>query len=321
IFDDDDDVDSDVDGDNKASDSERTDSDEDVNSNLNQNDDEEEEYEEEYVRNPENFEFTNDEEEYEELYKDVNVRLRDVEHSEEGKEDVEKTDAGDDDGTQETTYEQVKDDEHVMLTTIHDIQKTEVPLQSSSISFDFATQFLNLDNPSPADTEINSMMNINVYHGEPSTQTLPLLTIPVTVIPETSSAATSTIPPPIPPFTPIPQTSTPTPAPTTEPTTTLIPALPDFSSLFRFNQIVSILERDLSQLKQVDYSAQLLETIKSQIPAMVDAQLSTRREDSIQKAFRSYTAEFEKKAQGEKKRYIDLVEKSVKDINKDEVKR
>ncbi|GKD94318.1 hypothetical protein Tco_1374155 [Tanacetum coccineum] len=137
--DDDDDVDSDADGDNKASDSERTDSDEDVNSNLNQNDDEEEEYEEEYVCNPKNFEFTNDEEEYEELYKDVNVRLRDVEHSEEGKEDVEKTDVGHDDGTQETTYEQVKDDEHVMLTTVHDIQKTEVPLQSSSISSDFAT--------------------------------------------------------------------------------------------------------------------------------------------------------------------------------------
>ncbi|GKC84784.1 hypothetical protein Tco_1140501 [Tanacetum coccineum] len=53
---------------------------------------------------------------------------------------------------------------------------------------------------------------------------------------------------------------------------------------------------------------------------MVDVQLSTRLEDSIEKAFRSYTTEFKKKAQGEKKRYIDLVEKSVKDIIKDEVK-
>ncbi|GJZ40298.1 hypothetical protein Tco_0586861 [Tanacetum coccineum] len=53
---------------------------------------------------------------------------------------------------------------------------------------------------------------------------------------------------------------------------------------------------------------------------MVDGQLSTRLEDSIQKAFRSYTTEFENKAQGEKKRYIDLVEKSVKDIIKNEVK-
>ncbi|GJT00220.1 hypothetical protein Tco_0821389 [Tanacetum coccineum] len=93
----------------------------------------------------------------------------------------------------------------------------------------------------------------------------------------------------------------------------------NFSSLFGFDQRVFVLEKELSQLKQVDYSAQLLETIKSQIPAMVDAQLSTRLEDSIQKAFRSYTAEFEKKAKDERKRYIDLVEKSVKDIIKDEV--
>ncbi|GKF79130.1 hypothetical protein Tco_0234698 [Tanacetum coccineum] len=53
---------------------------------------------------------------------------------------------------------------------------------------------------------------------------------------------------------------------------------------------------------------------------MVDAQISTRLEDSIKKSFRSYTTEFEKKAKDERKRYIDLVEKSVKEIIKDEVK-
>ncbi|GJW53669.1 hypothetical protein Tco_0097754 [Tanacetum coccineum] len=245
---DDDDVYSDADGDNEASDSEKTDFDEDKNPNLNQNDDDEEEYEEEeeYVRTPNNYEFTNDEEEYEELYKDVNVRLRDVEHGEEGKEDAKKSDAGHDAGTQETTYEQVKDDEHIILTTVYNTQKTEVSLQSSFISSDFSTQFLNLDNPSPADTEINSMMNIDVLHEEPSTQTPPLLTIPVTVIPETSSAVASTIPPMIPPFTPIPQTSTLTPTPTTEITTILIPTLSYFSSLFRFDQRVFVLEKDLS---------------------------------------------------------------------------
>nr|GEW91218.1 hypothetical protein [Tanacetum cinerariifolium] len=53
---------------------------------------------------------------------------------------------------------------------------------------------------------------------------------------------------------------------------------------------------------------------------MVDVHLGTRLEDSIQNAFQSYTAEFKKKAQDERKRYINLVEKSVKDIIKDEVK-
>ncbi|GKB24916.1 hypothetical protein Tco_0864317 [Tanacetum coccineum] len=161
-------------------------------------------------------------------------------------------------------------------------------MQSSSISSEFANQFLNLDNAPPADNKVVSMMNVKVRHKEPSTQTPSLLTIPVMVILKTLTAAAPTIPPTIPLITPLPQ-------------------------------LVSVLEKELSQLKQVDYSAQLLETIKSQIPAMVDAQLSTSLKDSIQKAFRSYTVEFEKKAQDEKKRYINLIEKSVKEIIKDEV--
>ncbi|GKC09753.1 hypothetical protein Tco_1001363 [Tanacetum coccineum] len=262
--DDDDVVDSDADGDNEASDSERTDSDEDKNPNLNQNDDEEEEYEEEYLRTPDNYEFSNDDDEYE----DVNVRLKDAEHEKEGKGDADMTDV-----------------------------KTEGPMQSSSVSSDFARQFLNLDNVPPVDNEFISMMNVKVHHEEPSTQTPSFLTILVTVIPETSIAAAPTIPPKIPPIAPLPQqsTPTPTPAPTTDTTTTSILALLDFSSLFDFDQ-------------------------RSQIPAMINAQHSTRLEDSIQKAFRSYTTKFEKKAQGEKQRYIDLIEKSVKDIIKDEVK-
>nr|GEY11258.1 hypothetical protein [Tanacetum cinerariifolium] len=188
--DDDNDVESDVDGDKEASNSEKTDSDEDENPNLNQNDYEEEEYEEEYVRTPNSFEFTKDDEEYEELYNNVNVRLKDTEHEEEGKRDEEMSNAGRDDGTQQS----------------------------------------------------------------------------------------------------------------------------------RMINIVSALEKELSQLKQTDYSTQLLKMIKSQILAMVDAQLSKRLKDSIKKAFRSYTAEFEKKAKDERKRYIDLVENSVKDIIKDQVK-
>ncbi|GJW46311.1 hypothetical protein Tco_0077957 [Tanacetum coccineum] len=126
--DDDDDVDSDADGDNEASDSEKTGSDEDENPSLYQNEDEEEEYEEEYVCTPNSYGFTDDEEEYKELYKDVNMRLKATEHEEEGKGDAEMTDASCDDSTQQTTYEQVKDDEHVILTTVHDTQKTKVPL-------------------------------------------------------------------------------------------------------------------------------------------------------------------------------------------------
>nr|GEY82464.1 hypothetical protein [Tanacetum cinerariifolium] len=159
-----------------------------------------------------------DEEEYEEEY-DVNVRLKDAEHEEEGKGDAEKTDTGRDDFSQEKSYD-------------------------SSISSNFASQFLNLNNVPPADNEVVSMMNVKVHHEEPSTQGPSHLTIPVTVILESSTATATTIPTPIP----------------------------------------------------------------------------TRLEDSIQKAFRSYTIEFKKNAQAENKRYIDLIEKSVKDIIKDKVK-
>ncbi|GKD26479.1 hypothetical protein Tco_1232693 [Tanacetum coccineum] len=166
--DDDDDVDSDADDDKEASNSEKTDSDKDENPNLNQNDDEEEEHEEEYVHILGSIEFTDDDEEYGELYKDVNVR-----------------------------------------------------------------------------------------HEEPSTQTPPLLNIPITVTSETLSAVGSTIPSTIPPITPLQQQSTPTltPAPTTATTVTSILALPDFSSLFGFDQRVSVLEKKILQLKQADYSA------------------------------------------------------------------
>ncbi|GJV51033.1 hypothetical protein Tco_1446774 [Tanacetum coccineum] len=177
---DDDDVDSNADGDNEAK------------------------YEEEYVRTPNNYEFSDDDEEYDELYNDVNARLKDVEHEEEGKRDAEMTDAGRDDVSQEKSYEQVEDDAHVTLTAAHVTQKTEGPMQSSSVSSNFASQFFNLDNVSPVDNEVVSMMNVEVHHEEPSIQTPSFLTIPITVIPEISTAAALTIPLTIPPINPLP---------------------------------------------------------------------------------------------------------------------
>nr|GEX37339.1 hypothetical protein [Tanacetum cinerariifolium] len=131
-------------------------------------------------------------------------------------------------------------------------------------------------------------------HEESSTQAPPLPTVPMTAILETSTVAATTIPPLIQPFSSISQMTTPTPEPTTKPTTTSIAALLNFSSLFGFDQRVSTLEKEMSQFKQANHSAQLLEY--------------------------SYTKEFEKKAQEQRKLYIDVIEKSVKDIIKDEVK-
>ncbi|GJR71258.1 retrovirus-related pol polyprotein from transposon TNT 1-94 [Tanacetum coccineum] len=104
----------------------------------------------------------------------------------------------------------------------------------------------------------------------------PLPTVPVTTIPETSTVAATTVSPLIQPFSSIPQMTTPTPVPTTKPTTTLIVELLDFSSLFGFDQRVSTLEKEMSQFKQADHSAKLLESVKSQIPTIIDDLLSIK---------------------------------------------
>nr|GEX79315.1 hypothetical protein [Tanacetum cinerariifolium] len=220
--------------------------------------------------------------------KDVNPSINQNDNEEEEYEEddaVTKDDDDDDVDDDKVASESEKTDSN---------EDTEVPLQSSSVSSNFANQFLNLDNVSPTDTKVVSIMNVKVRYEEPSTQTLPFLNIHVTVIPKTSTKTGSTILPTISPITHIPQQSTPT--QTTAIVVTSIHALLDLSSLFGFYYRVSALEKELSQLKQADYSLQLLEMIKS------------------------YTVEFAKKAKNKRKRYIDLVEKSVKEIIKDEVK-
>ncbi|GJY96866.1 hypothetical protein Tco_0513776 [Tanacetum coccineum] len=134
-----------------------------------------------------------------------------------------------------------------------------------------------------------------------------------------SSATTTTIPPPPPFFYPPSQQGTPTTSPTTEATTSL-PDLLDFASVFRFNERVSSLEKDVSQFKQDDKSAKLLDQIKSRIPAIVDDHLTTRIGYVVQTAFQSYTAEFEKEAKAEHDRFIDIIDKSSKDFTQEEIK-
>ncbi|GJU06272.1 hypothetical protein Tco_1122702, partial [Tanacetum coccineum] len=210
-----DDYDDDDDGDDDDND-EREEEEENVDEFTNKEDDEENEEESD-----------NDEE----LYKDVNVNLR--------QEDVEMTDA-----------DQGGADQH---------NKTKGPIQSSSVSSDFTEKLLNFENVSPADNEIASLMDTTVRTEEPSGQTSTLFTVPIMVIP-------TTIPPPPHFFNPLPQQTTPTPTPITLNVTTAFPALPDFASVFRFNDRVTNLERDLSEMKQVDQYAQAI----SSIPAIVD---------------------------------------------------
>ncbi|GJX86939.1 hypothetical protein Tco_0337713 [Tanacetum coccineum] len=78
------------------------------------------------------------EEEDDDMYKDVDVRSLGAEHEKERKSDEEMIDV-DHNVSQEQSYEQVVEDVHVTLTAS---QKTNDSKQSSSVSLDFANQFL-----------------------------------------------------------------------------------------------------------------------------------------------------------------------------------
>ncbi|GKA84703.1 hypothetical protein Tco_0806357 [Tanacetum coccineum] len=235
------------DDDHKQADDERTESD----------DEEEETQDDEYVRTPEHYVPTEDEmnselddvteEDYErineELYGDVNVSLTDAEPADKEKDDKATTVAGYVNVNQEGAGNQVKDDAQAT-------QKTEGPIPSSSISSDYTAKYINFDNISPVDTEVISMLDINVQHEVLCTS--PLLTIPVYVIPEYTVVNLSKIV-------------------TTASSTTI-------SSL-----LVTDLEKDVKELKTVDHSAALLSTIKSKVPNAVKEYLGKILDDALYK--------------------------------------
>ncbi|GJT98419.1 hypothetical protein Tco_1093937 [Tanacetum coccineum] len=171
-----------------------------------------EEEEEENIDDEEKMYDDEDNEVTKELYEDVNVNL--------GNEDTDITNA--DQGaseqqnvSQESRFEQVEEDAYVTLTPL-----------------------LNLDNPSPTDNKIASLINTTAQHA--------------TSIPEITSSFTTTVPPPPPFFYPLQQEAAPTPTPTASETTTSLPALLDFASVFKFTERVFNLEKDVSKIKQVD---------------------------------------------------------------------
>ncbi|GJW56913.1 hypothetical protein Tco_0103644 [Tanacetum coccineum] len=128
----------------------------------------------------------------------------------------------------ETTQEHIVKDAYVTISTV--LKKTEVPVTSSSRSSDLASKFLIFLDIPQADAEIVSPLDVHVHHEVPRTQAPTLLTIPVSVITDSSHVFTN-IPQSSQTFTPPPLQATPTPLPTTG-TTNPLSTLPDFSSVF-----------------------------------------------------------------------------------------
>nr|GEW55692.1 copia protein [Tanacetum cinerariifolium] len=302
-FEEEDDINDDDSNDNDESDDERTKSNCDVIPNPKKTNEEHDEQEEKYDDefNLEEDENIDEEEDYEvtiELYKDVNVNLYNK--------DANMTYA--DQGTTEqqnashlSGFEQEEEDAYVTLTPVLDTQKTGGRTKSSCVSSDFTSKLLNLDNPSPTDNEIAYLIDTTTYYA--------------TTIPEiTSSFATPT---PLPPlfFNPLQQEATPTPTPTTFEATTSFTSLLDFVYVFKFNERVTNLEKDLSEIKKVDQYAQAL----SSIPTIVDHYMYNKLRDAINKAIQTHNFDCREETQAEKMEYIELVDLTVRTIIKEEV--
>ncbi|GKC81244.1 hypothetical protein Tco_1136961 [Tanacetum coccineum] len=190
--------------------------------------DDEEENEDEFIRTPSHSTTTDDEDE-------TNVESK-------AEDNVE----GDEDKGMDDTTNQFDDDVDVRLndpiyadegfvqkegTDVAMTNKTEILVTSSSHSSDLASKFLNFVDIPLVDAKIVSPMDVHVHHEVPSTQTPTLLTVPISVITESSHVYTITIPESLPSFTPLPPLTTPTPQATTKVTNPLS-ALPDFASVF-----------------------------------------------------------------------------------------
>nr|GEV42498.1 putative ribonuclease H-like domain-containing protein [Tanacetum cinerariifolium] len=151
------------------------------------------------------------------LYDDVDIRLNKPIDTNKGFVQEECTDATMTNvhkGNENLEILQVIEDAHVTLSTVP--QKTKVPITSSSHSFDLAAKFLKILNIPHTNAEIVSRLDVRVHHEVPSQQTPTLLTVPVSVILDSSQVFSTIISQSLPSFTSPSQQSSPTPPPRTK---------------------------------------------------------------------------------------------------------
>ncbi|GJV19952.1 hypothetical protein Tco_1368972 [Tanacetum coccineum] len=184
----------------------------------------------------------------------------------------------------ETTQEQIVKDAHVTISTIP--EKTEVPVTSSSRSSDLTSKFLNFSDIPQTDAEIVSPLDVHIHHEVPRTQAPTLLTIPVSVIPESSPVFTNIAQLSY-TFTPTPIQATPTPPPTIK-TTNPFSNLLDFSLVFQFNDRITALEKEVVDLKKdplhtQSLTARIKEQVKDQLPQILPEEVSNFAPPVIEK--------------------------------------
>nr|GEX13591.1 hypothetical protein [Tanacetum cinerariifolium] len=222
-------------------------------------------------------EYESDQQEYEEEVKDDDDKEDEVVHtlSNSGDEDGVNLKSnnddkieGDEDRGMDDATNQFNDDVVARLNepTQTDKEEIVVRIAISSYSSDLALKFLHFVDIHHNDAEIVSLLDVHVHHEVLSTHTSTLLTVPVLVIPESSPVCT-TIPQSSQTFTFPLLLKTPKPPPTIE-TTNTPSTIPDFALVFRINERVNALEKEVVELKK--------DPLHTQVTALVDDHLDTR---------------------------------------------
>ncbi|GJR21498.1 hypothetical protein Tco_0970025 [Tanacetum coccineum] len=113
-------------------------------------------------------------------------------------------------------------------------------------------------------------------------------------IPDPSHQTVTSTPPVIAPFTDVSSTkpsSLVTPPPINTEATTIITSLPEITPFISLQLRVARLEQEMSEVKKTDHSADVLASIKSQVPTVVDEYLGTKLDDALLKILERHTAD------------------------------
>ncbi|GJY57200.1 hypothetical protein Tco_0456315 [Tanacetum coccineum] len=117
-------------------------------------------------------------------------------------------------------------------------------------------------------------------------------------IPDPSHQTVTSTPPVIPPFAEI-SSSMPslliTPPPINTEATTITTSLPEITPFIALQLRVARLEQEISEVKKTDHSADVLASIRSQVPTAVDNYLGTKLDDALLKVLERHTADLIKK--------------------------
>ncbi|GJS94665.1 retrovirus-related pol polyprotein from transposon TNT 1-94 [Tanacetum coccineum] len=117
-------------------------------------------------------------------------------------------------------------------------------------------------------------------------------------IPDPSHQTVTSTPPVIAPFTDVSSTKPSllvTPPPINTEATTITTSLPEITPFIALQLRVARLEQEMSEVKKTDHSADVLASIKSQVPTAVDKYLGTKLDDALLKVLERHTADLIKK--------------------------